>query len=280
MTTSGNITPPSRPGAILQSLIGSWAIERRVDDMATLTGSVNFERSAENEAVYHETGTLRLSTGYEAAAERKYIYRQCGDGLAVFFDERPPRLFHMVKLIRDGDGYLIWPWFFCPEERLRERADRDQVPYPSWADGGFITPTPGNVVDFRSVQAHIRELCARFNVREIAFDPYLARNMMNELGEDGLPAVEMRQGFITMAPAVKELERAIVAEQSAGVERPVIRHADLGQQFLNQRSLPLAQLVALGAAIQPADGNGIVHAAAVASGAAQRKSQGCGTCEP
>jgi hypothetical protein len=106
MTTSGNITPPSRPGAILQSLIGSWAIERRVDDMATLTGSVNFERSAENEAVYHETGTLRLSTGYEAAAERKYIYRQCGDGLAVFFDERPPRLFHMVKLIRDGDGYL------------------------------------------------------------------------------------------------------------------------------------------------------------------------------
>jgi hypothetical protein len=106
MTTSGNITPPSRPGAILESLIGSWAIERRVDDMATLTGSVNFEPSAENEAVYHETGTLRLSTGYEAAAERKYIYRQCEDGLAVFFDERPPRLFHMVRLARDGDGCL------------------------------------------------------------------------------------------------------------------------------------------------------------------------------
>jgi hypothetical protein len=46
-----------------------------------------------------------LSTCHEAAAEHKYIYRQCGEGLAVFF-ERPPRLFHMVKLVRDGDGSL------------------------------------------------------------------------------------------------------------------------------------------------------------------------------
>ena len=57
----------------------------------------------------------------------------------------------------------------------------------------------------------VRELCARFDVREIAFDPYLARNMLNNLLEDGLPAVEMRQGWVTMAPAIKELERAIIA---------------------------------------------------------------------
>ena len=48
-------------------------------------------------------------------------------------------------------------------------------------------------------------------MREIAFDPYLARNMLNNLLDDGLPAVEMRQGWVTMAPAIKELERAIIA---------------------------------------------------------------------
>jgi phage terminase large subunit-like protein len=47
-------------------------------------------------------------------------------------------------------------------------------------------------------------------IREIAFDPHLARNMLNNLLEDGFPAVEMRQGWVTMAPAIKELERAIV----------------------------------------------------------------------
>jgi phage terminase large subunit-like protein len=120
-------------------------------------------------------------------------------------------------------GYTVWPWFFCPEDNLRRRADRDGVPYPRWAEDGLIQPTPGNVVDFRTVEDHIRELCARFNVREIAFDPHLARNTMNNLIEDGLPAVEMRQGWVTMAPAVKELERAIVGRRFRHGGHPILR---------------------------------------------------------
>ncbi len=57
-------------------------------------------------------------------------------------------------------GYLVHPWFFCPEQNLRIRADRDGVPYPHGPDQGFIIPTPGNVVDFRTVEDTIRELSA------------------------------------------------------------------------------------------------------------------------
>jgi phage terminase large subunit-like protein len=121
------------------------------------------------------------------------------------------------------DGYIVHPWFFCPEEKLRERGERDKVPYPLWAEDGHILPTPGNVVDFRYVEDHIRELCARFSVREIAFDPHLARNMLNNLLEEGLPAVEMRQGWVTMAPAVKELERAIIGHRFIHGGHPVLR---------------------------------------------------------
>jgi phage terminase large subunit-like protein len=130
----------------------------------------------------------------------------------------------VVACWRDGDdGYAVHPWFFCPEDNLRVRADRDGVPYPTWADDGFITPTPGNVVDYRAVEAQIRELCARFDVREIAFDPHGGRTMMANLVEDGLPAVEMRQGWVTMAPAIKELERAIVGRRFRHGGHPVLR---------------------------------------------------------
>jgi phage terminase large subunit-like protein len=130
----------------------------------------------------------------------------------------------VVACWRDGDdGYVVWPWFFCPKENLQARADRDGVPYPLWAEGEFITPTPGNVVDFRAVETCIRDLCKRFDVREIAFDPHLARNTLNSLLEDGLPAVEMRQGWITMAPAVKELERAIIGRKLRHGGHPVLR---------------------------------------------------------
>jgi phage terminase large subunit-like protein len=121
------------------------------------------------------------------------------------------------------DGYDVHPWFFCPEENLRRRADRDGVPYPRWAEEGLIIPTPGNVVDFRAVADHIRDLNARFNVQENAFDPHLARVMMAELQDDGLPIVEFRQGWVTMAPAVKELERAIVGRRFRHGGHPILR---------------------------------------------------------
>ncbi|HEY0220488.1 MAG TPA: terminase TerL endonuclease subunit [Afipia sp.] len=130
----------------------------------------------------------------------------------------------VVAAWRDGDdGYIVHPWFFCPADNLRGRADRDKVPYPIWAQQGHITPTPGNVVDFKCVEATIRDLCARFNVCEIAFDPHLARVMMSNLAEDGYPAIEMRQGWVTMAPAVKELERAIVGRRFRHGGHPVLR---------------------------------------------------------
>lgn len=125
---------------------------------------------------------------------------------------------------REGeDGYQVHPWFFCPADNLRARADRDGVPYPQWADDGFITATPGNVVDYDAVFNCIVELCARFNVMEIAFDPHMARLMISRLEELGLPVVEMRQGWVTMAPAVKELERAIVGGRFRHGGHPVLR---------------------------------------------------------
>jgi phage terminase large subunit-like protein len=69
----------------------------------------------------------------------------------------------------------------------------------------------------------IRDLCTRFDVREIAFDPHLARVMMANLADDGYPAVEMRQGWVTMAPAIKELERAIIGRKLKHGGHPILR---------------------------------------------------------
>lgn len=130
----------------------------------------------------------------------------------------------VVAAWRQGaDGYIVHPWFFCPEDNLRRKAEKDKVPYPAWAEAGHIIPTPGNVVDFRIVEDIVRDLCDRFDVREIAFDPHLARNILNNLVEAGHPAVEMRQGWVTMAPATKELERAIIGRRLQHGGHPVLR---------------------------------------------------------
>lgn len=123
----------------------------------------------------------------------------------------------------EGGGYAVKPYFFCPEDNLRGRGDRHGVDYVTWAEDGFIIPTEGNTVDLRAVENHIRELCARFNVKEIAFDPTFGRSMMADLVQDGLPAVEFRQGWVSMGPAVKELERVILAGLFTHGGDPVLR---------------------------------------------------------
>lgn len=129
----------------------------------------------------------------------------------------------VVAAWRDGDGYKVAAWFFCPEDTLRQRGDRHGVDYVSWAEDGYIIPTPGNTVDLRAVEVHIRELCARFRVEEVAFDPTFGRVMMANLAEDGLPVAEFRQGWVSMAPAVKELERVILSGQFHHGGNPVLR---------------------------------------------------------
>lgn len=124
---------------------------------------------------------------------------------------------------RLGDRFLARVWLFCPADNITLRAVRDGVPYAAWAADGHITPTPGNVVDYETVEAKVRELCANFDVQEIAFDPHLAQSMLRSLLDDGLPAIEMRQGWVTMAPAIKELERAIVGGTFMHDGNPAVR---------------------------------------------------------
>lgn len=131
----------------------------------------------------------------------------------------------VVAAWRFDDGQIaIKPWFFVPGEELKERAERDGVPYERWRDEGLITATPGPIIDPDIVEDHIREVCARFDVQQIAFDPHLARKMMQNLHDHGLPVVEMRQAPLTMGAAIGDLERTVNGRLIRHDGHPVLRH--------------------------------------------------------
>lgn len=130
----------------------------------------------------------------------------------------------VVAAFRDGDDTIVLPHFFCPRDNLRKRQEASGAPYVQWAKDGLITATDGNVVDFRAVEDRIRELCDLYDVQEIAFDPALARNVLNNLTDDGFPAIEFRQGTLSMMPAIAELERSILAGRFKHGGHPVLRH--------------------------------------------------------
>jgi phage terminase large subunit-like protein len=130
----------------------------------------------------------------------------------------------IVAAWRDGaDGYIIHPWFFCPGDTLRRRTEKDSVPYSTWAKAGFITATPGPVVDYAFVQDRVEQLCRDYRVQEIAFDRRMAVQMISSLLQKGLPAVEFPQSWAVMVPAIKELERAIIGRNLQHGAHPILR---------------------------------------------------------
>jgi phage terminase large subunit-like protein len=131
----------------------------------------------------------------------------------------------VVAAWRHDDGRItVQPSFFVPGEDLAGRAERDRVPYEQWADDDLINVIDGPVIEPQAVEDHIRELCARFNVHEVAFDPHLARMTMQRLHDDGIPTIEMRQGPLTMGPAIGDLERTVNGRMIRHDGHPVLRH--------------------------------------------------------
>ena len=132
----------------------------------------------------------------------------------------------VVAAFRDPDhdeGYIVLPWYFMPADNLEKRQMQSGFPYVQYVEEKLILTTPGNVTDYKMIEAAIRDLCERFDVREIAFDPHYAGMIMSNLMDDGLPCVSFRQGWVTMGPAIKELERAILAGKFQHGGHPVLR---------------------------------------------------------
>lgn len=116
--------------------------------------------------------------------------------------------------IDDDERYFVLPYFWLPEETIPLRTNRDHVPYDVWRRRGLLNVTRGNVVDYAAIEQFIAELGERFQIAEIAFDRWNATYLTQRLeGEHNFTMVQFGQGFSSMSPPTKELERLILEKK-------------------------------------------------------------------
>lgn len=125
-------------------------------------------------------------------------------------------------LASDDPWYCLWR-FYSPHDSAKHREERDRVPYMTWATQGHVQLTPGNVVDYDFVKAGIADDCKRFNVREIAYDPWNATQIALQLQDSGATMVEFQQGFKSMSEPAKEFEKLIVSGKLRHGDHPVMK---------------------------------------------------------
>lgn len=108
----------------------------------------------------------------------------------------------------DVDGifkYVVRAHGFIPEDTVAVHEKTDKVPYRAWAKAGYLTITPGDVVDYRFIEAWIHETTDDLgvNVKELCYDPYNATHFAQDFDAQGIITVEVRQGMRTLSEPTK-----------------------------------------------------------------------------
>lgn len=132
----------------------------------------------------------------------------------------------------DGGRYFFLPTFWIPEAKAREKELKDKVPYAAWERAGLVRFTPGDVVDYEYIRAAIVEACDSWHVQDIAYDPWNAQGLVNNLIADGVKMIEFRQGYKTMSSPSKELEKLATARMLRHNANPVLRWMALNAVIL------------------------------------------------
>lgn len=108
--------------------------------------------------------------------------------------------------INNSKKFIVLAHGFIPEETVQTKERTDKIPYRLWSEKGWLTITPGEIVDYRFMTKWIEETLNKYglNIKDVCYDPYNATHYTQELESNkGWGIVEIRQGIITLSEPTK-----------------------------------------------------------------------------
>lgn len=79
-------------------------------------------------------------------------------------------------------------WYWTTKAGLPDRAVADQAPYEDWVDQGYLTATPGAVIDYTFVATQVKQFCVEQAVEFMAVDPAFIGDFISACEDIGFEA--------------------------------------------------------------------------------------------
>ena len=120
----------------------------------------------------------------------------------------------------DRYPHTVFFRFYLSSDQL---AKEENTLYRQWAKAGHLMVTPGPVTDWVAVADDLDGFGVRFDVQEVACDPWQLPPLVGILNRRSfdVPIVEVRQIVATLSPAMKELEALILQKAVVHDANPV-----------------------------------------------------------
>lgn len=128
----------------------------------------------------------------------------------------------LVFQLPGRERYRVLSYFWLPEETARKQQQQGLASWVEWADAGFVSLTPGNVIDYSQVLDELHAIVEPFQVLELAYDPTQAEMLTQQFeAASGIPRVEFAQSMTNLADPTTEFERLVRAQQIEHLAHPV-----------------------------------------------------------
>jgi phage terminase large subunit-like protein len=109
------------------------------------------------------------------------------------------------------DYWAVFGRFYLPEETVNRS---ENAHYQGWETAGRLISTPGAITDFDYILDTLADMCAAYQVIEIALDPFDAGPLIASIEKRGMPRpVEIRQTAPNLSPAMVELEGLVLGKR-------------------------------------------------------------------
>lgn len=122
--------------------------------------------------------------------------------------------------------YAVKQHSFMPEDKLQERIKTDRVPFDLWEEQGYITTTPGSVVDYSYIEQYLINMRNEgFNVIEIDYDKWNATHFAQMMETQGFEMVEIPQMLRHLSGPTKEFRKNVFSKHIIHFDDPVLNWA-------------------------------------------------------
>lgn len=182
----------------------------------------------------------------------KAVFESCGalpddiDGVEVYCGLDLSARTDLTALAVMWQVEKVWQvhiFFFAPEIGVKDRSQRDGVPYDLWAKEGYLELSPGATVDYDWVVERMIEILSDCTVTVIAFDRWRIDVFKKAMERSG---VEFQlepygQGYKDQSPALDEMEASFLNAEIAHGDHPILKmcaaNAVVVQDPANNRKL-------------------------------------------
>lgn len=135
----------------------------------------------------------------------------------------------MVFKMEQGK-YAVKQHSFMPEDKLKERMNTDKVPFDLWEKQGYLTLTPGAVVDYSYVEQFLLDLrddlaTQGYDVQEINYDKWNATHFAQVMENNGFTMVEIPQSIRHLSGPTKDFRKEVFAGNVYHFNDPLLNWA-------------------------------------------------------